>query len=164
MGRQESRGGAAASRRRTRKLARMCGSPQSLPGGGLLSLIARLSARLRGKRESHASAAGRSFALAKARFVTVASLRKLRPDNTAACSRIAAWLDVPDVGGPKPPAAEARSSCECVRFASCSPKSARMCVPFAAAPCGGWQISRRAARNASCRRRRAREIVCHSMA
>ncbi len=35
--------------------------------------------------------AGRSFALAKARFVTVASLRKPRPDkscdNTAACSR-----------------------------------------------------------------------------
>ena len=31
-------------------------------------------------------------------------------------------------------------------FASCSPKVARMCVPFAAAPCGGRQTSRRAAR------------------
>ena len=69
---------------RSRPLAEGCNSPEG-------SMPLRSAAVWLLKGSVLQGSAGRSFALAKARFVTVASLRKLRPDkpcdDAAACRR-----------------------------------------------------------------------------
>ena len=77
------------------ELARMCGSPQPPLGGGLLSLIARPSARLRAEPAiacpNGDGASHRRAAASPREGPHIASLRKLLPDKScesaAACSQ-----------------------------------------------------------------------------
>ncbi len=78
------------------------------------------------------TSAGRSFALAKARMSR--PFASCVPISRVIIQQLA--VDVADVGGPKPPAAEARSlhpHPACAPQASTRAKSARRCMPFAAA-------------------------------